>query len=129
MPRRFTINQVVKATGLEESEIRYFEQVFREFLTFSKLEIDRNLFNEDHVELLGRIRDLVRVQGLTPDEVKRELKAALRREEKEAQESALNQAVELPAGNLTPYGQPRRRYARVISITSGKGGVGKTTVQ
>lgn len=125
MPRRYTIKQVVELTGLEESEIRYFEQVFQEFLTFSKLEIDRNLFNEDHVEILERIRDLVRAKGLSPDEVKRELRVALRRENGAQVET--ESPVELPAGNLTPYGQPRRRFARVISVTSGKGGVGKTT--
>lgn len=141
MPRRFTIKQVVTVTGLEESEVRYFEQVFSEFLTFSKLEADRNLFNEDHVELLTRIRDLVRGQGLSTEEVKRELKSALRRGEpngpvngksnghRNGQSNAPSaDVIELPAGNLTPYGQPRRRFARVISVTSGKGGVGKTTV-
>jgi len=29
---------------------------------------------------------------------------------------------------LTPYGQKPKRFARVIAVTSGKGGVGKTTV-
>lgn len=124
MPRRYTIKQLVETTGLEESEVRFYEQVFREFLTFSKLEIDKNEFTEDHVDLLARIKELIHKRGLSIEEVKRELKTAMR----DKQAAAMDAALDLPVGNLTPYANPQRRYARVIAVTSGKGGVGKTTV-
>lgn len=129
MAKRYTIRQVVDATGLEESEIRFYEQVFREFLTFSKLEADRNEFNDDHVDLLKRIKELVNKRGLSVEEVKRELKSALSREAAaNGNGNGGGEVLEFPVGNLTPYGNMRRRYARVIAVTSGKGGVGKTTV-
>jgi flagellar biosynthesis protein FlhG len=121
MKRRYTIKQAVEVTGLEESEIRFYEQVFREFLTFSQLELDKNEFSSDHIDILKRIKELVHKRGLSVDEVKRELKSALN-----GRDTA--EPIKLPAGPLTPYGNSRRRYARVIAITSGKGGVGKTTV-
>jgi len=119
------IKQTVEATGLEESEIRFYEQVFREFLTFSQLDLDRNEFSEDHVDVLVRIRDLIKKRGLSVDEVKHELKAALRPAEASGNTGG---TLDLPMGKLTPYGNPEQRYARVIAVTSGKGGVGKTTV-
>ena len=52
MTRRYTIRQVAKATGLEESEIRFYEQVFREFLSFSQLDLDKSEFTLDHIDIL-----------------------------------------------------------------------------
>lgn len=131
MIRRFSIEKVVQATGLEECEIRFFEQVFREFLTFSQLELDKNEFTQDHVDVLGRIKDLVHKRGLSVEEVKRELKAALRISETRKQydgnggDHATQQIARTP---YTARAQPAGRYARVIAVTSGKGGVGKTSV-
>lgn len=121
MTRRYSIKKAVEVTGLEESEIRFYEQVFREFLTFSQLERDKNEFSSDHIDILKRIKDLMGKRGLSTEEVKRELKSALNG-------TPANEPIKMPAGPMTPYAQTRRRFARVIAITSGKGGVGKTTV-
>jgi len=124
MIQRFSIKQVVQATGLEECEIRFFEQVFREFLTFSQLGLDKNEFSQDHLDVLCRIKKLIHEDGHSIDEVKRELKLALRA-----------RADGHPQTTLTPYihAEPQGhhgggRFARVIAVTSGKGGVGKTSV-
>ena len=125
MVQRFSIQEVVQATGLEECEIRFFEQVFREFLTFSQLGLDKNEFSQDHLDVLCRIKKLIHDEKRSIEEVKRELKTALR----------IPYDREVPAngnGNLTPYtARPENnkgRMARVIAVTSGKGGVGKTFV-
>ena len=123
MTRRYTIRQVAKATGLEESEIRFYEQVFREFLSFSQLDLDKSEFTLDHIDILKRIKELIHKRGLSVDEVKRELKAVLR-----GAGANGGAPIQMPAGPLTPYARSPRHYARVIAITSGKGGVGKTTV-
>jgi flagellar biosynthesis protein FlhG len=111
MIRRFAVNQVVEKTGLEESEIRYYESVFKEFLTFSQMGLDKNDFTEDHIAILARIKELIYKRGFTVDEVKRELK---------------NSVKDVRAKAATPV--RGTNYARVIAVTSGKGGVGKTSV-
>jgi flagellar biosynthesis protein FlhG len=120
MIKRLGIREVVEATRLEECEIRFFEQVFREFLTFSQLDLDKNEFSQDHIDVLSRIRDLIQEQGYSIDEVKKELKRCARVE---------SPTTRVTNGSLTPYVRPeKKRYARVIAVTSGKGGVGKTCV-
>lgn len=109
--RKFSIRQVVEKTGLEESEIRFFEQAFREFLTFTKLDSKNRDFNEDQIDIILRIRDLVKKRGFSVDEVKRELKAFSKKKKA-----------------VTPDRARPSGYARVIAVTSGKGGVGKTTL-
>jgi flagellar biosynthesis protein FlhG len=111
MTRRFSVKQVSEKLGLEESEIRYYESVFKEFLSFTEMGLDRNGFTEDHVSILSRIKDLIYKRGFTVDEVKRELKSSIK-------------DLRGPAkGSVRGEG-----HARVIAITSGKGGVGKTSV-
>ena len=111
MPKqRFSIKQVIEQTGLEESEIRFYETVFREFLTFTSMELDKNEFSPDHIDILQRIKELINKRGFTVAEVKKDLRSYSK--EKKS-------GVELPAkGDL----------ARVIAVTSGKGGVGKTSI-
>jgi flagellar biosynthesis protein FlhG len=70
------------------------------------------------------------------DEVKRQLKSALQAPHaphtpvEPAATAAAPEFLGAPAGGLTPYTQAmqpqRNRLARVIAVTSGKGGVGKT---
>jgi flagellar biosynthesis protein FlhG len=121
MTQRYSVRQAAAETGLEESEIRFYEHAFGEFLAFSQLETDKNHFTADHLDLLKRIRKLL-ATGLTVDQVKRELKAALRRDSAPANGAGA-------AGRPKKAAAPRaRRYARVIAVTSGKGGVGKTTL-
>lgn len=111
MKRRYSVKQAAEALGLEESEIRYYESVFKEFLTFTEMGLDRNEFTEDHITLLSRVKDLIYKRGFTIEEIKRELKASLH---------DIRAKVPVPARG--------QNYARVIAITSGKGGVGKTSV-
>ena len=110
MIRRFTIRQVVDKTGLEESEIRYYESVFREFLQFTEMGLGRNEFTEDHTSILLRIKDLVTKRGFTVEEVRRELKTSIK---------FIHEKPPMPVKGAG--------YARVIAVTSGKGGVGKTS--
>ena len=110
MIRRFTIRQVVDKTGLEESEIRYYESVFREFLQFTEMGLGRNEFTEDHCSILLRIKELVHKRGFTVEEVRRELKTSIK---------FIHEKPPMPVKGAG--------YARVIAVTSGKGGVGKTS--
>ena len=111
MIRRYSIRQACDKLGLEESEVRYYETTFKEFLTFSEMGLDRNSFTDDHLVILGRIKDLVYKRGLTIDEVKKELR------------SGIHDLRSQGAAPLRGAGA-----ARVIAVTSGKGGVGKTSV-
>lgn len=111
MVRRFSIKQVVERTGLEEAEIRFYEQTFREFLEFTEMGLDKNDFTEDHIAILTRIKELIYKRGFTLEEVKRELKATM---------ADIRAKVPPPVRGSN--------YARVIAVTSGKGGVGKTSI-
>lgn len=122
MTRRYTISQVALATGLEECEIRFYEQVFREYLTFSQLSLNNTEFTQDHVDLLRRIKELIQKQGRSIDEVKRELKGAMQKPG--APRSGGGRVY--PAPQAPAFNPMSTRYARVIAVTSGKGGVGKT---
>lgn len=133
MNRRYGIKEAVQATGLEESEIRYYERVFREFLTFSKLDLDQNEFTEDAVDILRRVRELVYEQGMTVEEVKRQLKGVLELGKEPSSGAKIRTihpkgAAPADAGEKYDAVGKHKRLARVISITSGKGGVGKTTI-
>jgi len=109
--RKFSIKQVVRKTGLEESEIRFYETAFKEFLTFTALDPKHREFNEDQIDVLIRIKDLIKKRGFSPQEVKKELKRVLKKGKRGGR----------------PYSTRPSSYARVIAVTSGKGGVGKTT--
>lgn len=111
MVRRYSIRQAAESTGLEESEIRYYESVFKEFLAFSEMGLDRNSFTDDHIAILSRIKDLIYKRGFTVEEVKRELRTTV---------------AELRSRGVSSVRGPG--CARVIAITSGKGGVGKTSL-
>jgi flagellar biosynthesis protein FlhG len=119
--RKFTIKQVVEMTGLEESEVRFLENAFKEFLTFTKMDLDERNFTEDHLDLLLRIKELIYKRGFSIEEVKRELKKSIKKFNQDDNfshsKSASEQGLSKPPG-----------YGRVISVTSGKGGVGKSTV-
>ncbi len=114
LSRRFSIKRVVELTGLEESEVRYYESVFKEFLTFTQMGMDDNEFNEDHIEILNRIKSLIHKRGFSVVEVKKELKLTLK-------------PFRAKSSTGLPPSKPSG-YARVIAVTSGKGGVGKTAI-
>jgi flagellar biosynthesis protein FlhG len=122
LDQRFTIKQVAEKTGLEESEIRFYENVFSQQLCFTRMEADGRDFNPDHIDILLRIKDLTRKRGFSVDEVKRELKNVMG-----AAPNGKAEPKSVPSRSLTPYSKPTS-LARVIAVTSGKGGVGKTTV-
>lgn len=121
LTKKFTVAQVVEMTGLEEAEIRYLENVFKEFLSFTKMGIDENNFTDDHVNLFLRIKDLIYKRGFSVEEVKRELKKAIKKVDAEKPVGTIKQF------NTVSSCKPKG-YARVISVTSGKGGVGKSTI-
>jgi flagellar biosynthesis protein FlhG len=120
--QRFTIKQVCDRTGLEESEIRFFEKVFSQYLRFTEMAEDSRQFSPDHIDILLRIKDLIHKRGFSIDEVNRELKTALAGKAASGGNNRQTQGK-----SLTPYTKPRH-LARVLAVTSGKGGVGKTTV-
>ena len=115
--RKFSIKQVVRKTGLEESEIRFYETAFKEFLTFTRLDSGHVDFNEDQIDILTRIKDLIHKRGFSVDEVKRELKKVVKK-----------RGPAKASRRQKPYMARPASYARVIAVTSGKGGVGKTTL-
>ena len=111
--QRFSIKQVTEMTGLEESDIRFYENIFREFLSFTSMELDHNEFTPDHIELIKRIKELIRKRGFTVQEVKKDLRNFIQRADASKQTVAPAKGAE---------------FARVIAVTSGKGGVGKTSL-
>jgi flagellar biosynthesis protein FlhG len=112
--KSYSIAEVCQLTGLEASEIRFYEAVFRDFLIFTRMGLETSEFTEDHVEILRLIRELIHRRGLSIDDVKKELRQLCHRDSGKG-----------PNGGRHRVSQ---RRARVIAITSGKGGVGKTTV-
>lgn len=125
LQQRFTIKQVVAKTGLEESEIRFFEKVFSQYLRFTEMDENGRKFNPDQIDILLRVKELIHKRGYSIDEVNRELKSALGETGKNRMEGPLSEPASGKA--RTPYVEKGPR-ARVIAVTSGKGGVGKTTV-
>lgn len=127
--RRYSIRQAVEMTALEESEIRFYEQQFKDLLHLGELGQGDHEYTEDAIDVLRRIKVLVNKHGLSIDEIRRELRAVARGESGRA-----GAATGSPAGHAGAPSAPttdngdQRRPARVIAVTSGKGGVGKTTV-
>ena len=74
MSKLYSIDDVCRLTGLEASEIRFYESVFREFLQFTRMGLDHTEFNEDHVKILKQIRELIHHRGLSIEDVKKELR-------------------------------------------------------
>ncbi|MCX8038681.1 MAG: P-loop NTPase [Candidatus Sumerlaeia bacterium] len=114
LKQRFSIRQVVEMTGLEESEIRFYEKAFGEFLQFTRMAGPDRDFTPDQIDILKRIKELTHKRGFGIEEVRRELKQISR------------SVPSLRGPGLPPAKTPD--LARVIAVTSGKGGVGKTTV-
>lgn len=115
--QKFSINQVVEKTGIEESEVRFYENAFRDFFTFTKMGRNQSEFTIDHINILIKIKELIHKRGFSIDEVRKELKQFFKASELEGQNSKLK---------LSPT--KGSDYARVIAVTSGKGGVGKTNI-
>ena len=125
--QRFTIKQVAQRTGLEESEVRFYEKAFSQHLRFTSMEDGSREFHADHIDILLRIKELIHRRGFSAEEVSRELKRALGERGPVSLPAPAASRPVAPTKFVTPYAKPAG-YARVIAVTSGKGGVGKTTV-
>jgi flagellar biosynthesis protein FlhG len=96
-----TIREVAQQTGLEESRIRFFERAFPEFFERSGDQLTSRTFGERQVAVLHDVAALLEQHRNNLSAVRAEL---LRRH------------------------PPPSRALRIITVTSGKGGVGKSTV-
>lgn len=95
---RRDIHQVAGLIGLEESAIRFLETRFRDVFEASGIDLQQRLFSERRVSLLQSIQAIMHERSGSLDDVRTELSR-----------------------------RSSRSLAHVVGITSGKGGVGKTT--
>lgn len=96
-----SIHDVAHEIGIEESRIRFFEVEFRDVFEAQGVELFDRSYSGIRLELLRRINTLISEEHVAPDQVRRALISSI----------------------------PRRpTLPQVIAITSGKGGVGKTTI-
>ena len=95
------IHTVARAIGIEPSRIRFYEAEFKEFFDAPAAAGQQTPFDEARVALLRDIDRLVTEEGLDVDGVRKALRRAR---------------------------DARSRVLQVVSVTSGKGGVGKTTI-
>ncbi len=103
----YNMHEISSLTGLEESAIQYYERVFSDLLPAKVFKSDGALFQPEAVEMLRSIRRWTEERALSMDEIR-----------------SLLQARNRPR---TVPGTPAR-LAKVIGITSGKGGVGKSNL-
>lgn len=97
----YTIHEVAQQSGVEESKIRFIEVMFREFFEFrGRLGTSRH-YTKRHITLLRKINDLM---------------------DREHMPLALVRA------EIERFVDARKRALQIVAVTSGKGGVGKTTV-
>ena len=96
-----TVHDVAHELGIEESRIRFFEVEFRDVFEACGVELFDRSYSEHRLELLRRINTLIVTERAAPDQVRRAL----------VSETAV-----------------RETRPRVVAVTSGKGGVGKTTI-
>ena len=98
----YTIQEAAGITGLEESRIRFYEKIFGDVFGFSEHRLGSSgTFDSRQMTILSRLHDMVIQGDMTIEQIRRELQQANR--------------------NI-------RKGLRIIAITSGKGGVGKTTI-
>ncbi|MFH0879509.1 MAG: P-loop NTPase [Lentisphaerota bacterium] len=96
-----SIHDVAKATGIEESVLRFLESQFADLLGPPSLSLAGGIFDQKKTGLLCRIHQLLFKERIPP--------------------SRIRHILDSESG-------ARRKNRRVIAVTSGKGGVGKTTV-
>lgn len=89
--RLLSIDEVVQATGLEESVLRFYESEYPAKLPSKILQGDSLLFPFQSIQAFQEIHDLVTTGATAP-------------------------------------GRQQKTFGRVIAVTSGKGGVGKSNV-
>lgn len=96
-----TIEALCRATGLEESVIRFYESRYARLLPAKRLGREESLFPPETAERLRRLHAMVREGATDPDALAELLRAA-------------------------PEAPLQQGYAQVLAVTSGKGGVGKS---
>lgn len=96
-----TARDVSVATGIEESWIRFIEAEFKDLFQAHGIDTSTRFFDDRRVDLLARVKHLLIDKRLAVTDVRRKLYAS----------------------SSTPARAPT-----VLAVTSGKGGVGKTTV-
>ncbi len=96
-----SIHDTARELGTEPSWIRFFEVEFRDVFEAYGIDTGSREFSEERVALLRRLNRLVAAERVAPDRVRR---------------------------LLLPEAAGRRALPRVVAVTSGKGGVGKTTL-
>jgi flagellar biosynthesis protein FlhG len=105
----YTVAEVCHLTQLEEFRLRFYESEFSEFLPPVIQVGDRALFSREAIEILTEIREHADLEGLSISAIK----------------DVLNRAG---SDNDTLLVENSGCRGKVIAVTSGKGGVGKTTV-
>jgi flagellar biosynthesis protein FlhG len=102
----YNIQEVSNLTGLEESSIQYYENVFSDLLPAKVFRSDKALFQSEAVDIFRRIHQWVSVKPVSVEEIR-----------------AL-----LIAQQNSPEETENTRLAKVLGMTSGKGGVGKSSL-
>lgn len=105
--RLYSVSEVCSATGLKEGLVRFYDSLYSEILPQKVYRADRALYTEEAVRLFRRIDEL-KGQGITaPSEVAGHLKHS------RAEPGPLYSS---------------EKYGKIIVVTSGKGGVGKSNI-
>lgn len=97
----YSIHDIARLTGLEHSKIRFLEQLFRDFFDFRGVSFASRQYTEQQLTLFLQIDELMNRQHMPSYLVRAELER---------------------------FVAERKRVIEVVAVTSGKGGVGKTTV-
>jgi len=113
MENRLKAHEASKSLGIEPARFRFLETHCRDFLSASQLEVPQRYTSGD-LKILASADRLLK-NGVSPSTLKTQLTTLLR--EPSRWQSFLNGSMR---------GEPTS--ARLISITSGKGGVGKSNV-
>lgn len=100
-PGLYTIHDVARMTGIEESKIRFMEALFCDYFEFRGRAFSSRHYTERHVSILRRIHELMNRDHMPAVLVRAELER---------------------------FVAARKNALEIVAVTSGKGGVGKTTV-
>ena len=97
----YTIHDVARMTGIEESKIRFMEALFCDYFEFRGRAFSSRHYTDRHVSVLRKIDELMNRDHMPAVLVRAELER---------------------------FVQARKSALEIVAVTSGKGGVGKTTV-
>ena len=100
-PGLYTIHDVAQMTGIEESKIRFMEALFCDYFEFRGRAFSSRHYTDRHVSILRKIHELMNREHMPAVLVRAELER---------------------------FVAARKKALEIVAVTSGKGGVGKTTV-